>query len=197
MATTWPDFTEGRFASTFSPLNASTTVLSADSRNTVFPVAALVRFSKEMKAKSWRGCALAQDTPVLLLAEPTTLLDIAHQLEVLRLCWRLHLTGNYTLVTVLHDLSLAFRFADHVIAVKAGRIVAEGPPSRIATPDIMREVYGIESVVITDPATGGPLVVPLEPDGEHPASPSLKRHLMGKLNTASSPSCTWPQMLLP
>lgn len=122
------------------------------------------------RQRVWLALALAQDTPVLLLDEPTTFLDIAHQLEVLRLCRRLHRTGDYTLVTVLHDLALAFRFADHVIAMKDGKIVAQGPPSQIATPEIMREVYGIESVVIVDPATGGPLVVPLEPDEDGPAS---------------------------
>ena len=64
---------------------------------------------------------------------------------------------------MLHELSLAFRFADHVIAMKDGRIVAQGPPERIATPELMKEIYGIDVVVIPDPATGGPLVVPLEP----------------------------------
>ncbi|MEO6529834.1 MAG: ABC transporter ATP-binding protein [Specibacter sp.] len=126
------------------------------------------------RQRVWLALALAQDTPVLLLDEPTTFLDISHQLEVLRLCRRLHRTGDYTLVTVLHDLALAFRFADHVIAMKGGRIVAQGPPGDIATPEVMREVYGIESVVIVDPATGGPLVVPLEPaDDQNAARPLL------------------------
>lgn len=116
------------------------------------------------RQRVWLALVLAQDTPVLLLDEPTTFLDIAHQLEVLRLCRRLHRSGNYTLVTVLHELSLAFRFADHIIAMKDGRIIAQGPPAQIATPGLIRMIYGIDAVVIADPATGGPLVVPLEPE---------------------------------
>ncbi|MCC3297996.1 ABC transporter ATP-binding protein [Arthrobacter caoxuetaonis] len=115
------------------------------------------------RQRVWLALVLAQDTPVLLLDEPTTFLDISHQLEVLRLCRTLHRTGNYTLVTVLHELGMAFRFADHVIAMKDGRIVAQGTPVEIATPELMKEIYGIDAVVISDPATGGPLVVPMEP----------------------------------
>ncbi|MEB7446811.1 ABC transporter ATP-binding protein [Arthrobacter koreensis] len=116
------------------------------------------------RQRVWLALVLAQDTPVLLLDEPTTFLDISHQLEVLRLCRTLHRTGRYTLVTVLHELGLAFRFADHVIAMKDGRIVAQGAPAQIATPELMKEIYGIDVLVITDPATGGPMVVPLEPE---------------------------------
>ena len=126
------------------------------------------------RQRVWLALVLAQDTPVLLLDEPTTFLDISHQLEVLRLCRRLHRTGNYTLVTVLHELSLAFRFADHVIAMKDGRIVAQGPPEQIATPELMKEIYGIDAVVIRDPATGGPLVVPLEPDSAAQRSSGMR-----------------------
>lgn len=121
------------------------------------------------RQRVWLALVLAQDTPVLLLDEPTTFLDISHQLEVLRLCRALHRTGNYTLVTVLHELGMAFRFADHVIAMKDGRIVAQGTPEEIATPELMKEIYGIDALVIPDPATGGPLVVPLEPGHTEPA----------------------------
>ncbi|MEB7504321.1 ABC transporter ATP-binding protein [Arthrobacter koreensis] len=115
------------------------------------------------RQRVWLALVLAQDTPVLLLDEPTTFLDISHQLEVLRLCRTLHRTGNCTLVTVLHELGLAFRFADHIIAMKDGQILAQGTPEEIATPELMKEIYGIDALVIPDPATGGPLVVPLEP----------------------------------
>lgn len=116
------------------------------------------------RQRVWLALVLAQETPVLLLDEPTTFLDISHQLDVLRLCRNLHRSGNYTLVTVLHELSLAFRFADHIIAMKDGRVVAQGPPKQIATAELIKEIYGIDAVVIPDPATGGPLVVPLEPE---------------------------------
>lgn len=138
------------------------------------------------RQRVWLALVLAQDTPVLLLDEPTTFLDIAHQLEVLRLCRGLHRTGNYTLVTVLHELGMAFRFADHVIAMKDGRIVAQGSPAEIATPELMKEIYGIEALVIPDPATGGPLVVPLEPDdlGSGGTGPS-RGHLHGPPGTGA------------
>lgn len=119
------------------------------------------------RQRVWLALVLAQQTPVLLLDEPTTYLDISHQLEVLRLCRSLHRSGQYTLVTVLHELGMAFRFADHVIAMKDGKIIATGTPQEIATPEMIKEIFGIDAIVITDPATGGPLVVPLEPDYGH------------------------------
>ncbi|UPO78892.1 ABC transporter ATP-binding protein [Arthrobacter sp. Helios] len=146
------------------------------------------------RQRVWLALVLAQDTPVLLLDEPTTFLDIAHQLEVLRLCRGLHRTGNYTLVTVLHELGMAFRFADHVIAMKDGRIVAQGTPAEIATPELMKEIYGIEALVIPDPATGGPLVVPLEPEdlGSGGTVPS-GGHLHGLPGTGTPRSGITPQ----
>ncbi|WP_082413209.1 ABC transporter ATP-binding protein [Arthrobacter sp. Edens01] len=140
------------------------------------------------RQRVWLALVLAQDTPVLLLDEPTTFLDISHQLEVLRLCRTLHRTGNYTLVTVLHELGLAFRFADHVIAMKDGRIVAQGPPAEIATPELMKEIYGIDALVIPDPATGGPLVVPLEPGHSGPETPRSRADVPLTLTTEGAPA---------
>ena len=108
----------------------------------------------------WVAMALAQETPLLLLDEPTTFLDIAHQIELLELFRRLHGEGR-TLVAVLHDLNHAARYATHIIAMRDGRVVAEGPPHEIVTAGLVREVFDLECVVVPDPVTGGPLVVPI------------------------------------
>ena len=114
------------------------------------------------RQRVWLAMVLAQQTPVLLLDEPTTYLDIAHQLDVLDLCRSLHASGDYTLVAVLHDLNLAFRYADHLIAMKDGRVVAEGAPADIVDADLVLDVFGLHALVIPDPVTGDPMVVPLE-----------------------------------
>ncbi|WP_306455255.1 ABC transporter ATP-binding protein [Leucobacter japonicus] len=113
------------------------------------------------RQRAWVAMALAQETPILLLDEPTTFLDIAHQIELLDLFRRLHREGR-TLVAVLHDLNHAARYATHIIAMRDGRVVAEGPPGDIVTEHLVAEVFGLESRVIADPVTGGPLVVPLD-----------------------------------
>lgn len=112
------------------------------------------------RQRVWVAMALAQETPLLLLDEPTTFLDIAHQIGLLELFRSLHASGR-TLVAVLHDLNHAARYATHIIAMKDGRVVAEGPPRDIITPALVREVFDLECVVIADPVTGSPLVVPL------------------------------------
>ncbi|MGW5355053.1 ABC transporter ATP-binding protein [Streptomyces sp. NPDC004031] len=122
------------------------------------------------RQRAWIAMALAQDTDLLLLDEPTTFLDIAHQVEVLDLVRRLNRERGRTVVAVLHDLNQAARYADHLVAMKAGRIVAEGPPSEVVTAGLVREVFGLESVVVPDPVTGDPLVVPGAP-WQAPASP--------------------------
>lgn len=118
------------------------------------------------RQRVWLALVVAQESPIMLLDEPTTYLDISHQLEILNLCRQLHRSGNYTLVAVLHDLNLAFRYADHLIAMKDGVKVAEGAPAEIVTADLVHEVFGLDAMVIPDPVTGKPMVIPLEETSE-------------------------------
>jgi ABC-type cobalamin/Fe3+-siderophores transport system ATPase subunit len=112
------------------------------------------------RQRVWLAMALAQQTDILLLDEPTTYLDIAHQIEVLDLCARLRVERGSTLVAVLHDLNLAARYATHLVAMKDGAIVAEGEPAEIITPDLIELVFGLSCRVIADPESGKPLVIP-------------------------------------
>lgn len=112
------------------------------------------------RQRVWIAMVLAQQTPLLLLDEPTTYLDISHQIELLELFLDLNERGN-TLVAVLHDLNHAARYATHLIAMKAGKVVAQGKPSEIVTEDLVEEVFGLKSKIIEDPVTHTPLVVPL------------------------------------
>lgn len=113
------------------------------------------------RQRVWIAMALAQETDVLLLDEPTTYLDLAHQVEVLDLVTDLNRTRGTTVAIVLHDLNLAARYADHVIAMKGGRIVAEGAATDVVTEDLVRNVFGLESRVLPDPVSGTPLIIPL------------------------------------
>lgn len=121
------------------------------------PVAAL---SGGQRQRVWIALALAQQTEHLLLDEPTTWLDLPHQIEVLALLRRLNREEGRSIVTVLHDLSLAARFADHLVLMSAGRMLAEGPPAEVLTPGALRAAFGLDALVIADPVTGTPLVVP-------------------------------------
>ncbi|QEO10581.1 ABC transporter ATP-binding protein [Protaetiibacter larvae] len=104
---------------------------------------------------------LAQRTGLLLLDEPTTFLDLSHQLEVLELCRRLQRDEGHTVVAVLHDLNQAARYASHLVVMKDGAIVAEGAPGELVTSELLERVFGIRARIIDDPVTGTPLVVPL------------------------------------
>lgn len=115
------------------------------------------------RQRVWLAMAIAQQTPLLLLDEPTTFLDIAHQVEVLDLCARLHEEQNRTLVAVLHDLNQAARYASHLIAMRDGAVVAQGPPGEIVTAELVEKVFDLPCQVIEDPQTGTPLVVPMAP----------------------------------
>ncbi|MFF5446521.1 ABC transporter ATP-binding protein [Streptomyces sp. NPDC012888] len=121
---------------------------------------AVDELSGGQRQRVWIAMALAQQTPLLLLDEPTTYLDIQHQLDVLDLCAELHENQGRTLVAVLHDLNHAARYATHLIALRAGRVVAEGPPAEVVTAELVEEVFGLRCQVIADPETGTPLVVP-------------------------------------
>ncbi|MEV4335243.1 ABC transporter ATP-binding protein [Streptomyces sp. NPDC049597] len=112
------------------------------------------------RQRVWIAMALAQQTPLLLLDEPTTFLDIQHQLEVLDLCAELHESQGRTLVAVLHDLNQAARYATHLIALRDGKVVAQGPPTEVVTAELVEEVFQVRSQVIEDPESGTPLVVP-------------------------------------
>ncbi|QBI52377.1 ABC transporter ATP-binding protein [Streptomonospora litoralis] len=117
------------------------------------------------RQRVWLAMVLAQQTPLLLLDEPTTYLDIAHQMDVLDLCAELHHERSHTLVAVLHDLNHACRYATHLIAMKDGHVAAEGEPSEIVTEELVEKVFGMPVRVIPDPETGTPLVVPVDRGG--------------------------------
>jgi iron complex transport system ATP-binding protein len=113
------------------------------------------------RQRAWISMALAQGTDLLLLDEPTTFLDLAHQVDVLDLIRRMHAEAGRTVVMVLHDLNLAARYADRLVAMRDGRIVASGEPAAVLTEDLLAEVFGLAARVIADPVAGGPLVIPI------------------------------------
>ena len=119
------------------------------------------------RQRAWIAMALAQETDVLLLDEPTTYLDLAHQVEVLDLVTDLNRTRGTTVAIVLHDLNLAARYADHVIAMKGGAVTAAGAPGDVVTEGLVRDAFGLESRVIPDPVSGTPLIIPI---GRHHAT---------------------------
>jgi iron complex transport system ATP-binding protein len=111
------------------------------------------------RQRVWIAMVLAQQTPLILLDEPTTYLDIAHQMDVLNLLHELNAAGR-TVVAVLHDLNHAARYASHIIAMKAGQVIASGAPDKVITAQNVSEVFGLQTDVIPDPVTGNPMVVP-------------------------------------
>ncbi len=113
------------------------------------------------RQRTWIAMSLAQRTDILLLDEPTTFLDVSHQVDVLDLLTDLNRQRGTTIVMVLHDLNLAARYADHLIAVSAGRLHAAGDPHEVLTSEVVSEVFGMDSQVITDPVSGKPMVLPI------------------------------------
>jgi iron complex transport system ATP-binding protein len=122
------------------------------------PVDAL---SGGQRQRAWISMALAQGTDLLLLDEPTTYLDLAHQVDVLELIGRLHAERGRTVVLVLHDLNLAARYAQRLVAMKDGALVASGTPAEVLTEELLAEVFELEARVLPDPVTGTPMVVPV------------------------------------
>ncbi|WP_084436463.1 ABC transporter ATP-binding protein [Aldersonia kunmingensis] len=111
------------------------------------------------RQRVWLAMALAQETKILLLDEPTTYLDLAHQLEVLEMCRRFHSEGR-TLVAVLHDLNQAARYATHIVAMRSGAILAEGSPDDVLTAERVEQIFGVRCTVVPDPETNTPMVIP-------------------------------------
>lgn len=113
------------------------------------------------RQRAWIAMALAQGTPILLLDEPTTFLDLAHQVEVLDLLSDLNVTEGRTVVLVLHDLNQACRYAHHLVAMAEGAIVAEGSPAEVVSEELVAEVFGLDCRVVPDPVAGTPLIIPI------------------------------------
>lgn len=139
----------------------------ADAGVADFAARRLSELSGGQRQRVWIAMALAQCTRILLLDEPTTYLDLNHQLEVLNMAERLHREGR-TVVAVLHDLHLAFRYATHLLVMKEGRLVAQGHPRRIVTAELIEEVFSVACRIIDDPETGRPIVIPLRRSTKRP-----------------------------
>lgn len=120
------------------------------------------QLSGGQRQRAWIAMALAQETDMLFLDEPTTFLDMAHQLEVLQLLQQLNQEQQRTIVMVVHDLNHATRYAQHMVGIKQGKVVAEGSPAEVMTKAVLREVFNIEADIIADPRTGVPLCLPFE-----------------------------------
>ena len=113
------------------------------------------------RQRAWIAMTLAQDTQILLLDEPTTFLDLAHQVEILELLWELNRDQGRTVVMVLHDLNQACRYADHVVMLRSGVVFAQGEPTEVMTEDIVQQVFDLECRIVADPVAGTPMCIPL------------------------------------
>lgn len=112
------------------------------------------------RQRAWIAMTLAQETPVILLDEPTTYLDLTHQIEVLDLLFEMNDRDQRTIVMVLHDINLACRYADHIIAIRDGKIEAQGQPSEVVNVELIEKVFRLKCDIIPDPLYGTPLCIP-------------------------------------
>lgn len=136
------------------------------------------------RQRAWIAMALAQETDILLLDEPTTFLDVAHQVEVLDLLTDLNRDRGTTIVMVLHDMNLAARYADHLFALRSGSVVASGAPDDVMTGELIREVFDLDALVVPDPVSGSPIVLPR---GRH--------HVSSHVSAAAAPLAAAPTPL--
>jgi iron complex transport system ATP-binding protein len=130
------------------------------------------QLSGGQRQRVWLAMVLAQQTEILLLDEPTTYLDLTHQVEVLDLVHRLNREQDRTVVMVLHDLNQAARYADHIVVMRDGAVFQQGRPDEVISSDLLRDAFQLQAAVITDPLTGGPLVVPVT-HATQPLDPAL------------------------
>ena len=131
------------------------------------------------RQRAWIAMSLAQNTKILLLDEPTTFLDLAHQMEVLDLLYRLNQQQGRTIVMVLHDLDRACRYADYLVAIKAGRVFAAGTPAEIVTAELVEAVFNLKCQIYPDPIAGTPMCIPIgaKTFNLHPIQPNLLGNL--------------------
>ncbi|WP_265500457.1 ABC transporter ATP-binding protein [Paracoccus beibuensis] len=113
------------------------------------------------RQRAWIAMALAQDTDLLMLDEPTTFLDVSHQIELLDLLCDLNARRGTTIVMVLHDLNLAARYADHLVALRHGQLLVQGPPEDVLVERTVHQVFGLTSRIVTDPVSGRPMMLPI------------------------------------
>lgn len=146
---------------------------------------AVDELSGGQRQRVWIAMALAQQTDILLLDEPTTFLDVSHQIDVLDLLTDLNAARGTTIVMVLHDINLAARYADHLFALRAGRLVASGPPADVVTSELVRDVFDLDATVITDPVSGTPLVLPR---GRHRVLPAADSAGAGAATVGAAPA---------
>jgi iron complex transport system ATP-binding protein len=158
----------------------------------------LEALSGGQRQRVWIAMALAQDTRVLLLDEPTTYLDLAHQLDVLELLRELNAQDGRTVVMVLHDINQACRYADHLIAMKDGAVVASGPPAEIVDAALVATVLDVRARIVPDPVTGTPMAVPeahpprARGAAPRPASGARRHSDAGNPHTPDEPSTEGP-----
>ena len=148
--------------SRWSPADDAAVAAALEATKTVdLAERAVDELSGGQRQRVWIAMALAQQTDLLLLDEPTTFLDISHQVEVLDLLTDLNHRRGTTVVMVLHDLNLAARYADHLVAMAGGRLHAQGTPEAVLTVDTVRAVFGLDSRIIPDPTSGRPMMLPI------------------------------------